>query len=118
MAVGRRIVGDVTVLDVQGEFTGGDETDALLAAVLGEAAGGNRHLVLDLSACAMMNSSGISVLVEAYRNYATRGGEIKLCGLQRRMTNQLTVARLIHLFSHHATADEAVAAFAPGVPGA
>jgi anti-anti-sigma factor len=109
-------VGPITVLDVVGEFTGGDETDQLLKAVLDEAAAGNRRLLLDLSECVMMNSSGIAVLVEAYRNYAGRGGEIKLCGLQRRMTNQLITVRLINIFGHHPTADEAIAAFEQGAP--
>jgi anti-anti-sigma factor len=59
-----------------------------------------------------MNSSGISVLVEAYRNYADRGGEIRLCGLQQRIESQLSTARIIDLFGCHATVEEAVAAFA------
>ena len=118
MAVARRTVGSVTVLDVIGEFTGGVETDQLLTAILDEAAAGNRQLLLDLTGCAMMNSSGISVLVEAYRTYAARGGAIKLCGLQKRMANQLSTVRLINIFSHHPTADEAIAAFASGTSGA
>ena len=112
MAVRRSSVGNVTVLGAAGDFTGGDETDRLREAILGEAAAGNTLLVLDLTECGMMNSSGISVLVEAYRNYASRGGEIRLCGLQKRMTSQLSTVRLINIFGHHPTVGEAVAAFA------
>ena len=117
MAVDRRTAGNVTVLGARGEFTGGDETDRLREAIRGEAAAGNTLLVLDLSGCRMMNSSGISVLVEAYRNYAARGGEIRLCGLQKRITSQLSTVRLINIFGHHATVDEAVAAFAARTAG-
>jgi anti-anti-sigma factor len=113
MAVHRTTVGNVTVLQAAGEFTGGDETDRLREAILAEAAAGNTCLVLDLSQCLMMNSSGISVLVEAYRNYAGRGGEIRLCGLQKRLTTQLSTVRLINILGHHPSVDEAVAAFAP-----
>jgi anti-sigma B factor antagonist len=112
MAVTRTAVGTVTVLGVSGEFTGGDETDRLREAILQEAAAGNTRLILDLAGCTMMNSSGMSVLVEAYRNYAARGGTIRLAGLQRRMTSQLSTVRLIEIFGHHVTVDEAVAAFA------
>ena len=118
MAVHRTTVGNVTVIQASGEFTGGDETDRLREAILAEAKAGNTLLVLDLSHCAMMNSSGISVLVEAYRNYASRGGEIRLCGLQKRMTSQLSTVRLIHIFGHHPTIDDAVAAFAHRTAGA
>ena len=117
MTVRRRTLGSVTVLAALGEFTGGSETDELLKAILDEAATGNLRLLLDLSECTMMNSSGISVLVEAYRNYAARGGEIKLSGLQKRMTHQLVTVRLINIFSHHPNADEAIAAFEQHVPG-
>jgi len=110
MAVHRTTVGNVTVLQAAGEFTGGDETDRLREAILAEAAAGNTHLVLDLTQCLMMNSSGISVLVEAYRNYAARSGEIRLCGLQKRMASQLSTVRLIHIFGNHPTVEEAVAA--------
>jgi anti-anti-sigma factor len=113
MAVHRTAVGNVTVLQAAGEFTGGDETDRLREAILAEAAAGNTCLVLDLTQCLMMNSSGISVLVEAYRNYAGRGGEIRLCGLQKRLTTQLSTVRLINILGHHPSVDEAVAAFAP-----
>lgn len=118
MAVQRTTVGNVTVLGASGEFTGGDETDRLREAILAEAKAGNTLLVLDLSACRMMNSSGISVLVEAYRNYASRDGEIRLCGLQKRMTSQLSTVRLIPIFGHHTTVAEAVAAFAERTAGA
>ena len=118
MAVRRTDVGRVAVLAASGNFTGGDETDRLREAILAEAAAGNTLLVLDLSECGMMNSSGISVLVEAYRNYTARGGEVRLSGLQKRMTTQLSTVRLINIFGHHANVDEAVAAFAERTAGA
>lgn len=112
MSVRRTAVGRVTVLGAIGELTGGDETDRLRSAILGEAAAGNTLLVLDLSGCGKMNSSGISVLVQAYREYAGRGGSIRLCGLERRIVNQLTTVRIIDFFGRHATVEEAVGAFA------
>ncbi len=118
MAVRRTAIGSVTVLGASGDFTGGDETDRLREAILGEAAAGNTLLVLDLSECGIMNSSGISVLVEAYRNYTGRGGEIRLCGLQKRMSVTLSTVRMINIFGHHPNVGEAVAAFAERAAGA
>ncbi len=118
MAVSRSTAGAVTVLHAAGGFTGGTETDRLRDAILAEAAAGNTRLVLDFSGCEMMNSSGISVLVEAYRNYAGRGGEIRLSGLRDRMTSQLSIARLIDIFGHDATVADAVAALSRPTAGA
>ncbi len=117
MAVRRKTEGNITVLGASGEFYGGDETDQLRKAILDEATAGNTRLVLDLSDCSMMNSSGISVMVEAYRTYADRNGEIKLCGLQKRMTNLLVTAKLINVFGHYPTVAEALAAFAQSTAG-
>ena len=118
MTVSRRVLGGVTVLDVGGEFTGGGETDQLRSAILEEASRGNTRLVLDLSECRWMNSSGISVLVEAYRNYAGRHAVIKLCRLQKRLINQLVTVRLLALLGSYPTVEEAIAAFTPSRSGA
>ena len=116
MSVRRTAVGRVTVLSAIGGLTGGDETDRLREAILAESAAGNGLLVLDLSECVKMNSSGISVLVEAYRDYAGRGGEIRLCGLQPRIARQLATVRIIDFFGRHSTVEEAVTAFAERAP--
>ena len=118
MSVRRKTSGSVTVLQVGGEFFGGDETDRLRETILAEAASGNLQLLLDLSECNNMNSTGLSVMVEAHQNYAARHGEIKLCGLQNKMTSYLVMTRLINVFGHYATEAEALAAFAVSPAGA
>lgn len=116
MSVRRSMVGDITVLQVVGEFFGGDETDELQRAIAAEEAAGNMKLVLDLSHCSQMNSTALSVLVLAQKNYSARGAEIKLCGLQKKMTSLLVMTRLINVFGHYPTVEEATAAFALGTP--
>ncbi len=118
MGIRRKTSGTITVLGVIGEFFGGDETDELRESILAEAAAGNTRLVLDLSHCSNMNSTALSVMVEAHKNYAARQGEIKLCGLQQRMANRLVMTRLINLFGHYPTENEAIAAFIASPTGA
>ncbi len=118
MGVRRSISGNVTVLRVGGEFFGGDETERLRKAILDESAGGNMRLLLDLSECGNMNSSGLAVMVEAHKLYSARQGEIKLCGLQKKMTSLLVMTRLINVFGHYPTEVEALAAFAGTPAGA
>jgi anti-anti-sigma factor len=111
MGVRRKREGDIAVIQVSGEFWGGDETDQLRRAILDESAAGTTRLLLDLSECSMMNSTAIGVLVEGFRDFAPRNGVIKLCGLQRRMSSALVVAKLINIFGHYPTEAEALAAF-------
>lgn len=112
MAVRRKEVRSITVLYPKGSFFGDKETDDLQKAVMDEAAAGNLHLVLNLSECSALNSIAIGVLMRGYANYKSRGGEIKLCGLGKRVKDIFTMTKLIMVFDHHDTEEAAVAAFA------
>ena len=112
MAVRRKQVRSIVVLYPKGSFFGDSETDELQKAIMDEAAGGNTRLVLNLAECQALNSTAIGVLMRGYANYKGRGGEIKLCGLGKRIKDLFTMTKLIMVFDHHETEDEAVAAFA------
>jgi anti-sigma B factor antagonist len=112
MAVRRRQIQSIVVLYPKGNFFGDTETDDLQKAILDEAVGGNRRLVLNLSECQALNSTALGVLMRGYANYKGRGGEIKLCGLGKRLKDLFTMTKLIMVFDHHDTEDEALAAFA------
>ena len=112
MAVRRRQVRSIVVLYPKGSFFGDTETDDLQKAILDEAAAGNLRLVLNLAECQALNSVAIGVLMRGYANYRGRGGEIKLCGLGRRLKDLFTMTKLIMVFDHHETEEEAIAAFA------
>ena len=102
----------MSVLALKGSFFGDRETDELQKAILDEAASGNKHLVLNLKDCQALNSIAIGVLMRGYTNYRGRGGEIKLCGLGKRLKDLFTMTKLIMVFDHHDTEEGAVASFA------
>src|SRR5258706_9658607 len=112
MAVRRKALGPVTVIGLRGSFFGDRETDELEKALLDEAASGNTQLVVDMRECDALNSIAIGVLMRAYANYKGRGGEIKLCGLGKRIKDLFTMTKLIMVFDHHETEEQAIAAFA------
>jgi len=111
VAVRRKQVRSITVIGLRGSFFGDKETDELQKAIMDEAATGNSRLVLDLSDCEAMNSIAIGVLMRGYANYKGRSGEIKLCGLGKRMKSIFVMTKLIMLFDHHDTEEQAIAAF-------
>jgi len=112
VAVRRKQVRSITVISLKGSFFGDKETDELQKSIMDEAASGNTRLVLDLSDCEAMNSIAIGVLMRGYTNYKGRGGEIKLCGLGKRMNQIFVMTKLIMLFDHHDTEEQAIASFA------
>lgn len=112
MAIRRREVRSITVLYPEGSFFGDRETDALEEALMAEAGRGNTRLILNLADCQALNSIAIGVLMRAYANYRGRGGEVKLCGLGRRLKDLFTMTKLIMVLDHHPSEEEAIAAFA------
>jgi anti-anti-sigma factor len=112
MSVRKRSILSITVLEVSGSFFGDVETEQLASEVAAAASSGNLHLILDLADCRVMNSTALSVLTQAYRDYSARGGAIRLCGVQKRMESILTLTRLLDFFRHYPSVDEALASFA------
>jgi anti-sigma B factor antagonist len=115
VAVQRKQVRSITVLALKGSFFGDVETDQLEKSIMDEAATGNTRLVINLKECQALNSIAIGALMRGYANYRGRGGEIKLCGLGKRLKDLFTMTKLIMVFDHHETEEEALAAFAVGV---
>jgi anti-sigma B factor antagonist len=112
LAIKRREVRSIVILYPKGGFFGDKETDELQKAILDEAATGNTSLVLNMAECTSLNSIAIGVLMRGYTNYKSRGGEIKLCGLGKRLRDLFTMTKLIMVFDHHDTEEQAVAAYA------
>jgi anti-sigma B factor antagonist len=112
VAVRRKQVGPVTVLQLRGNFFGDRETDELQKAIMDEGATGNTRLVLNMTECNRLNSIAIGVLMRGYSNYKGRGGEIKLCGLGKQLKDLFIMTRLIMVFDHHDTEEQAIASFA------
>ncbi len=105
----------MVVLYPKGSFFGDAETDELQKAIMDEAAGGNTRLILNMTECQALNSIAIGVLMRGFANYRSRSGEIKLCGLGKRIKDLFTMTKLIMVFDHHETEEQALAAFAVSV---
>jgi len=112
MAVARKQVRSITVLTPKGRFYGDRETDELEKAIMSEATAGNTRLVLNMSECEALNSVAIGALMRGYANYKGRSGEIKLCGLGKRLKDLFIMTKLIMVFDHHETEEQALASFA------
>ncbi len=113
MAVKRREIRTIVILSPKGRFFGDSETDELEQAIMAEAVLDNKMLVLNLAECEALNSVAIGVLMRGYANYKSRGGEIKLCMLGKRLKDLFTMTKLIMVFDHHDSEEQAIAAFIP-----
>jgi anti-sigma B factor antagonist len=107
-----RMYDETALLAPSGWIMGGDETDALNAAIERLLDSGNRRLVLDLRDVSMMNSTALGVLTAARAAYQARGGQIVLCNVDARINHILLITKLALLFDAYPdvrTARQAVA---------
>jgi len=103
--------GKIIVLEPKGNYTGGDETDELRDKIKQLSEAGNLKLVIDLGEVSYLNSSALGVLIAAHANYAKRGGEIKLCQLNKNIENLFVITKLSLIFDSYPSQIEAVAGF-------
>ena len=107
-----RVVGTITILAPKGYLTGGEETEELERAIktLGDEA--NKHLVINLSETQHLNSTALGVLISAHSNYVRRGGQMKLCAVDKRIENIFVITKLSMVFDVYTTEEQAIASFA------
>ena len=108
----QRQVGDVVVLAPKGYLTGGDETDELEQAIKSLGEGGNKHLVINLGETQHLNSTALGVLISAHSSYVRRGGQMKLCSVDKRIKNILVITKLSMVFDVYPSEEQAIASFA------
>ena len=107
-----RQIGSVAILVPKGYLTGGDETDELQQTIQNLADGGNKALVVNLGETQHLNSTALGVLIQAHTNYVRRGGQMKLCSVDRRIENIFVITKLSLVFDVYPNEEQAIASFA------
>jgi anti-sigma B factor antagonist len=103
--------GKTVVLELKGNYVGGEETDELRDTIKKLSEEGNLKLVIDLGEVSYLNSSALGVLIAAHANYAKRGGKIKLCQLNKNIENLFVITKLSLIFDSYPNQVEAIASF-------
>ena len=113
-----RECGDVTVLDLRGRSTTSDGESELLNQHLRDLVSNGKHkLLLNLENLSQVDSSGVSVIVEAYVYLERQGcGELKLLSPRGRVLDVLTVCRLLDAIPSFGDEIQALASFRPKLP--
>lgn len=103
--------GNIGLIEAKGSLVGGDETVELRQAVAGFLDRGYERLIIDLSNVTYLNSTAIGVLVSAHTSYSRRGWQVKLCGVNKNITNIFVITKLTLVFDVLETRDQAVKSF-------
>jgi anti-sigma B factor antagonist len=98
MTLTTREVSHVTIVDITGRITLGDETGQLRDAVRQLIAEGKKKIVLNLANVDYIDSSGVGELVSSFTTVRNSGGELKLLGLSKKVRDILQVTKLYTVF--------------------
>ena len=98
MTITTREVGHVTIVDINGRITLGDETGQLRDTVRKLLAAGKKKIVLNLADVDYIDSSGVGELVSSFTAVRNAGGELKLLSLSKKVHDVLQVTKLYTVF--------------------
>ena len=98
MTITTREVSRVTIVDINGRITLGDETGQLRDTVRKLLAAGKKKIVLNLADVDYIDSSGVGELVSSFTAVKNAGGELKLLSLTKKVSDVLQVTKLYTVF--------------------
>ena len=111
MQIDERSVGDVMVLDVKGKVTLGEGDEMLKDKVNSLVNQGHKKIVLNLAEVPYIDSAGLGEIVRTYTTVSRQGGNLKLVNLTKRITDLLSITKLLTVFETFETEPEALKSF-------
>ncbi len=111
MEIEERAAGDVTILDLKGKMTLGEGDIILKDKVNSLALQGKKQIVLNLEDVPYIDSAGLGEIVRTYTTMSRQGGSLKLLGLTKRITDLLSITKLLTVFETFEDEADAVRSF-------
>ena len=116
MVIEERIVGDVTILDLKGKMTLGEGDELLKDKINSLIHQGQKKLLLNLEGVPYIDSAGLGEIVRTYTTVSRQGGNLKLVNLTKRITDLLSITKLLTVFETFETEPEALKSFQAQAP--
>lgn len=106
-----RRVDSVTVVDISGRITLGDDLAELRQLIRGLLAQGQKNILLNLADVTYIDSSGIGELVSGFTAVSNQGGSLKLLRLTKKVQDLLQITKLLTVFDVYDDEAKAIASF-------
>ncbi|MBN1211162.1 MAG: STAS domain-containing protein [candidate division Zixibacteria bacterium] len=101
---------DIVILDVSGKIMGGEETTMFHGKIHEYITQNKKNFVIDLAKVDWMNSIGLGMLISAFTTVKNSGGRLVLTNITK-IESVLTITRLITVFEHFDSREEAIKSF-------
>lgn len=111
MQIEERVVQNVTVLDLKGKMTLGEGDELLKDKINSLLQQDRKQIVLNLEAVPYIDSAGLGEIVRTYTTVSRQGGKLKLVNLTKRITDLLSITKLLTVFETFDSEPEAIRSF-------
>jgi anti-sigma B factor antagonist len=111
MQIEQRSSGDVVILDLKGKITLGEGDELLKDKVNSLLNQGHKKIVLNLAGVPYIDSAGLGEIVRTYTTVSRQGGQLKLLSLTKRITDLLSITKLLTVFETFDSESDAIRSF-------
>ncbi len=99
---------NAVILELKGNVMGGPEAEKFGQQLHQFLDAGKRNVIVDLAGVKFMNSSGLGMLISGYTTMKNGGGTLKLANATEKINSLLIITKLISIFEHYDSVDDAV----------
>ena len=111
MQIDERVVGGVMILDLKGKMTLGEGDELLKDKINSLIQQDQKKLLLNLEGVPYIDSAGLGEIVRTYTTVSRQGGSLKLLSLTKRITDLLSITKLLTVFETYDNEADAVRSF-------
>ena len=111
MQIAERSAGNVTVLDLSGQITFAQGDQLFKDKIHSLVHQGHKNILVNMAKVTHVDSAGLGELVAAYTTLARAGGSMKLVNLTQRLTDLLTITKLLTVFDTFDSEPDALKTF-------
>ena len=111
MQIVERAAGNVTILDLSGQITFTEGDQQFKDKVNSLVQQGHKQVLLNLGDVPYIDSAGLGEIVRTYTTVSRQGGSLKLLGLTKRITDLLSITKLLTVFETYDDEADAVRSF-------
>lgn len=111
MNLSTKEIDGITVIELEGSVFGGPDASALNEVLHKLIEKKKKKVVVDLSDVQTMNSSGLSMLINALTTIRKAGGDLKIAEPSKKIESLLTITKLTTVFELFTSVKEAIISF-------
>lgn len=111
VSVSERKSGKVTILDVEGKLSGGENYSSLSEKLSELLTRGDTLFVFNLSRVVNADSTGIGELIVCLRKVKEKGGDLKLASPSQKLEGLMRITNLERIFEIHSSEQSALRSF-------